>query len=163
DGLLQDVRASVEFAHVLDRGCERYRAVGVVSPRQAALGDLGSDARGRIEGRHADPARAQTLGERALGGELDLEVAAEKLPGELLVLADVRAGHPGYTLFREQNPKTPVIDSAVVRNDLEVVDTAVEEGADQLHRIAAQPESADREARAVGHVGDRLGGTGDDL
>ena len=77
---------------------DRDVAVGVVLPGQAALGDLGADAGGGEEGRDARAAGPHPLGQRALRGQLDLELAGEVLPRELLVLADVRRDHPAHPL-----------------------------------------------------------------
>ena len=82
--------------HLLRRARDRdHVAVGVVAHRDAALGDQRADAGGRVEGGDAGAAGAQPLGQRALRGELDLQLAGQVLPGELLVLADERADRCG--------------------------------------------------------------------
>ena len=135
----------LERLHGLRRARDRDRPVAVVPTRQAALGDLGADARLREERRDAAAAGAELLGERALRRELELELAREVLPLELLVLADVRRGHLGDPLLRQQDAEPPVVDAAVVRDDRESVDARVEQGSDQHHRDAAEPEPADGE------------------
>ncbi|GAA3507283.1 hypothetical protein GCM10019017_04130 [Streptomyces showdoensis] len=47
---LQDVRDAVELPHLLRRGGERDPALAVVAPGQSAVGDLGADASGGVEG-----------------------------------------------------------------------------------------------------------------
>ena len=135
----------LEGLHGLGAARDRDRPVGVVPTRQAAIRDLRADARLREERRDAAAARAELLGEGSLRRELELELAREVLPLELLVLADVRRGHLGDALLREQHAEPPVVDAAVVRDDRESVDARVEQGLDQHHRDAAEPEPADGE------------------
>src|SRR5436190_3907256 len=71
EGLLEDHLPSLEDATLL------------------ALGDLGARAGRREEPAQPRPAGADALGEGALRVQLDLELAAEELALELLVLADV--------------------------------------------------------------------------
>ena len=146
----------VEHRRRLRRAGDRDRAVGGVPPRQAALGHHRADAAGGVERRDADAAGAQPLGERALRGQLDLDLAAEVLPGELLVLTDVGADDAADPARREQQAEPPAVDAAVVRHDLEIRRGAVEQRADQHDRHAVQAEAADGEGRAVGDVRDRL-------
>ena len=117
-----NVRAArpVEVLGLLRRGGDRDGAVGGIPPREPALGDLGADAGRGEEGGDAGAAGAQPLGERALRGELDLELAGEVLPLELLVLADVGGDHPADPLVAQQDPEAPVVDAAVVGDGLEV-------------------------------------------
>ena len=135
----------LERLHGLRRARDRDRPVGVVPPRQAALGDLRADARLREERGDAAAAGAELLGEGALRRQLELELAREVLPLELLVLADVRRRHLGDALVGEQHAEAPVVDAAVVRDDREAVDARVEQRLDQHHRDAAEPEPADGE------------------
>ena len=61
----------------------------------------------------------QPLGQRALRRQLDLELAVQELPLELLVLPDVRARSSGaIRLARQQDAQAPLVDAAVVRHDL---------------------------------------------
>src|SRR6185437_1305959 len=99
--------------------------------------------------------------ESSLRRELDLELAAQELPLELLVLAHVRRRHPADAPGAEQQPEPPVIDAAVVADDREAARALLEKRRDQLHRIAAQPEAADRDGVAVTDVRDRVGCTAD--
>ena len=54
------------------------------------------------------------------GRQLDLQLTGEVLPGELLVLPDVRRDHPPQPLLHQQPAQTPLVDTAVVRHRLEV-------------------------------------------
>ena len=96
-----------------------------------------------------DAAGAQPLGQRALRRQLDLELAGEVLPLELLVLADVGADHPADPLVAQQDAEAPVVDAAVVRDGLEVGDAGVVDApAMSTLRDAAEPETADRQRRS---------------
>ena len=89
DRLLQHERlrhpVDVEVLGLLGRRRDRDGAVRRVPPRQAALGDLRAGADDREERRDPDAAGAQPLRQRALRGQLDLELAVQVLPLELLV------------------------------------------------------------------------------
>ena len=162
DGPLEHVLAGaaerVERAQLLRVAGERHGAVGGVAERHAAVGDRGARTRRGVERRDADAARAQPLGERALRGELDLDLAAEVLAGELLVLADVRRDHPADAAGGEQLAEAPAVDAAVVRDHLEVARALREQRPDEHDRHAREAEAADGERRSVGDVGDGLGG-----
>ena len=109
-----------EVPGLLRRRGHDHVAVGVVPPRQPALGDLGAAAGRGEERRDPRAARAHPLGQRALRGQLDLELAGEVLPRELLVLPDVGRDHPPQPLLGQQPAQPPVVDTAVVRDRLEV-------------------------------------------
>src|SRR5215203_3682692 len=164
DRLLEDVRPRLardgQLAGLLDRRRDRHRPVGGVAPGQAALRDLGADAGRREEGRDAGAAGAQPLGERALRRQLDLELAGEELPGELLVLADVGGGHAGDPVVGEEHAEPPLVDAAVVGHDPQVGGAGGVQRLDELLWDAAQAEPAHRQGGAVGDVGDRGGGRG---
>ena len=110
----------VERADVLHGRRDRDAARAVVPARQAAFGDLGADAGLRVERGDAGSAGAELLGEGALRRQLELELAREELPLELLVLADVRRRHLADALRIQQDAETPVVDAAVVADDAEV-------------------------------------------
>ena len=118
---------------------------------------------GGVEGRDTGPAGAQPFGEGALRGQLDLELALEVLAGELLVLPDVGGDHPADLLGLEEDAQPPVVDAAVVRDDLEVGDAALVQLGDENGGDAAQAETADGERGAVRDALDGLGGAGDDF
>src|SRR5207342_251433 len=108
DRLLEHVGAAVEVPGLLRRGAECDRAVGVIAPGQAAGCDLGADSGCCIERWDANPTGAEPLGQSSLRSELDLELTGEELPGELLVFAHVRAGHPSDSAVGQEDPKAPV-------------------------------------------------------
>ena len=89
-----------------------------------ALGDLGADAGPGVEPRNAGAARAHPLGERALGAELDFELAGEILPLELLVLADVGRDHLLHLSRPQQLADALIVDPGLVRREGEVLDPA---------------------------------------
>ena len=91
------------------------------------------------------------------GVELELELAGEELPFELLVLADVRGGHLADALGVQQHAESPVIHSAVVAHDAEVARPLREQRLDERDRVARESEPADSEAGSVRDVGDGLG------
>ena len=167
DGLLEHVGAlhpvDGEVARVLGRGGHRHGAVAVVAQGHAALGDLGARAGDRVERRDARAPGAQLLRERALRGQLDLELAGQVLPLELLVLPDVGRDHPADPLVAQQDAQAPVVDAAVVGHDLEAAHAAQVQLADQHARDAAQPEPAHGERRAVRDVRHGVRGAGHDL
>ena len=135
----------------------------VVAPGQAAVGDLGAGAGRGVEGRDAAAAGPQPLGQRALRDQLDLELAAEVLALELLVLADVGAGRAADALGVEQHAQAPAVDAAVVRHGLQVGRALLEQRGDQVVRDAVEAEPADRQRRAARDVGDRLRTGSDDF
>ena len=106
---------------------------------------------------------AHPLGERALGHELDLELAREELPLEFGVLADVGRDHLADLPRPQQQAEAPVVDAAVVGDDRQVLDAAAHEGRDQVLGDPAEAEAADDEGRTVGDVAHGLVGRGDDL
>ena len=110
-----------------------------------------------------DAAGAQPLGQRALRAQLDLELAGEVLPLELLVLPHVRRDDPPDPLVAQQDPETPVVDAAVVRDDLQVAGPGVEDRLDEHGGHAAQAEAADGEGVAVAQPVQGGGGVGNDL
>ena len=75
DAALHDVGLAVELAQLLTLGDQRA---------DAGLGE---------EGRNPGAAGADALGQRPLRVELDLDLAGQILPRELLVLADIGADH----------------------------------------------------------------------
>jgi hypothetical protein len=87
---------------------------GSVPERVAAVADRRARARRREERRDPGAAGAQPLGQRPLRRELDLELARQVLPLELLVLADVARDHLHDLLVSQQDPEAEVVDAAVV-------------------------------------------------
>lgn len=154
DAVLQDVRAAVELSCFPGRGGDGDRpspslrpggAPGRVAPGQAALGHLGADSGRRAEGGDAGAARAQAFGEGALRSQFPLQLPAEVLAGELLVLADVGAGDPGDAAGGEQDAQATAVDAAVVGDDLQALRALRVQGADEDFRYAAQAGAANGE------------------
>ena len=107
DRLLEHVVATVEGAGLLGRRAPAPPSRRGVPPRQPAVGDLGADARRGVEGGDAGAAGTQPLGEGALRRQLDLELAGQELPLELLVLADVGRRRPGDPARGRAAPRGP--------------------------------------------------------
>ncbi len=93
DGPLQDERArpfgGVELARVLWRAGHGHVPPVVIAPWQTTVRDLGADPGRGVEGGNPGTAGSQPLGQRALRRQLHLELPAQVLPLELLVLTDV--------------------------------------------------------------------------
>lgn len=96
--------------------------------------------------------RAQTLSERSLRRQFHFEFAGQVLPGELLVLTDVRRRHSSDTAGAQQDSETVIVDAAVVGEHLEVGCTRSCDRVDQHVGDAAQAESADGQRCAVDDV-----------
>src|SRR5690348_10080525 len=107
-----------------------------------ALGDGGADAGLGVEARNARAARAHALGQRALRAELDLELAGEELPLELLVLADVGADHLPDLPGAQELADAFVVDAGVVAGERQVPGPARLDRLDQALGNAAQAEPA---------------------
>src|SRR5438477_5187766 len=121
-----------------------------------ALCDLRACSGRSEEAAQAGASRADALRQRALRIQLNFELAAEELPLEFLVLADVARDHLAH-LARLQEHSQPLVGrSAVVRDDREVLDSFAVDRGDQVLRIPAQPEPARHDHRAFLHVADRL-------
>src|SRR5262245_11487287 len=82
-----------------------------------ALSNLRPGACAGKERRDAGTAGADTLGERALRIELDLQFASEILLRESLVLPDIGRDHLLDLLGVEQQAKADPVDAAVVGDD----------------------------------------------
>src|SRR6478735_7272549 len=117
----------------------------------------------RTRPKSATTAGAQPLGQGALRGQLDLELTGEVLARELLVLADVGRDHAPDPFVAQQDPETPVVDAAVVRDRLEVADARVVDRTDEHTGDAAEPETTDRQRHPVGDALDGRGRAGDHL
>ena len=122
DALLEHVLLAVEDARLLALRDQRARA---------GRGEEGGDA---------GAAGAHALGERPLGDELDLELAGEVLPLELLVLADVRGDHLPDPPVSEQDAEAPVVDAAVVRDDGQVPGALPVERGDEFSGMPQSPK-----------------------
>ena len=77
--------------------------------------------------------------------EFDLQLAAEVLAGELLVLADVTAGHAADAAVGEQEAESLAVYAAVVGDDLQTGGALGVQGVDEGGRYAGQAEATDGE------------------
>src|SRR5215472_10225671 len=145
DPALEDVLASVELLGFLALRHER------------------ADPSGGVKARDPRATGAHPLGERALGDELDLELTRQELALELGVLPDVGRHHLADLAAPQEQPQSPVVHSAVVRDDRQVADAAPDEGGDEVFGDPAESEPADDQGRAVRDVPDGLVGRGHDL
>src|SRR6185436_681900 len=134
---------------VADDAALEHVVLTVELARLFAFRDLRSVAGRRLAPGDPRAARAQALRERALRSELDLELARDKLPLELLLLADVARDHLLDLTRREQHAEAELVDAAVVRNDGQVLHPALAQRCDAELRDAAQAESARDQRRAV--------------
>src|SRR4029434_1241284 len=114
DGALQHVRAPVVFARLLPLGNR-----GPDTGRSEERGDTGA-------------AGADALGEGALRRELDLELAAQVLALELLVLADVARDHLLDLTVLQQYAEARAVDARVVRDHGEVPHPFLGECGDEI-------------------------------
>jgi hypothetical protein len=73
-----------------------------------------ADAGAGEEGRNARTARAQLLGQRALGREFQLQLAGQVLALELLVLTDIAGNHLLDLPRLQQLAQAEVVDAGVV-------------------------------------------------
>ena len=124
-----------------------------MTPRFLPFGDEGAVAGRREEAADARAARADALGERALRHQLDLDLAGEELPLELLVLADVGRDHLPDLPRLQQNADAEVVDAGVVADDGEACRAARVQRANEVFGDAAQAEAAHHDRRAVGDLG----------
>src|SRR4030088_3457935 len=127
-------------------------------------GDQGPGAGRGEEGRDAAPASADTLGQRALRIELDLELAGEILLREGLVLPNIGRDHlldlPGV----QQEAQSDAVDPGIVGDDRQVFHTGLANRLDQALRDAAQPQPPAHNQHAVlEQAGERRPGVGIDL
>src|SRR6185295_6097125 len=100
------------------------------------------------------------FGERTLRDELDLDLTGEKLPLELLVLADVGRNHLPDLTGAQEHPDAEIVDPGVVADDNEVLGAAAVQRGDQVFGNPAQAEAAHHDGRAVGNQGHGLVGAG---
>ena len=135
--------------HIRVQRALHHVLLAVELARLLALRDERAVARGSEERRNARAARAQLLGERALRRELELELAGQVLPLELLVLADVGGDHLADLARLEQEPQAEAVDAGVVRDHREVLLAAIAQREDQRLGDAAQAEAADGQRLAV--------------
>ena len=137
----------------------------VVAPvehaRLFSLGDLGSVSRGCEERWDSGATRADPLGERSLGAQLDIQLAFQIEPLEGLVLADITGGDLLDLAILQQNAQALAIDTAVVRDDRKIAHAAPVKGRDQVLGNPAQSKTPGHQYRSVADVGDGIVGGGD--
>ena len=114
-----------------------------------ALGHQRADAGLGVEAGDARPARAAAFGERPLRAEFHLKLAAEILPLELLVLADIAGDHLLHLLRAQQLAEPLAVDSGIVAGDGQVLDARCLDRVDQPFGDAAQAEAARADRHAV--------------
>src|SRR3546814_849149 len=108
-----------------------------------------ADARLRVEGGDAGPAGTNSLGKRALRIEFKVELPGQVELGEQLVLPDIGRDHLPDLPVVEQGPQAKAIRTAIVRDDRQFPDRAMEQAGDQMFRIARKPEPAGHDRHPV--------------
>ena len=78
------------------------------------LGELGADGRAGIEPRDASASGTESLGQRSLGHELQIELAAEHLALELFVLPHVGGKHPADLAGFQKQAHPEIIHPGIV-------------------------------------------------
>ena len=96
----------------------------------------------RVEARDPRAARAQLLRQRSLRDQLQLELAREHLPLELLVLADIRRDHLLHLPRLQQQTHAETIHARIVAHDGEPFHAAVDQRRDQVLGDAAETEAS---------------------
>src|SRR5262249_7497346 len=114
-----------------------------------ALRYLSPGPRSREECRNAGATRADTLGQRALRIELNLEFTREILLRKRLVLANIGRDHLLYLPAVEQNAEADPVDTAIVGDDGEVLHARVADRQNELLGNPAKPESTGHDRHAV--------------
>jgi hypothetical protein len=142
--------------HFLGRRPDVDRPTGRVLPRQTTIGDLGANTRRGEEGRDARPAHAHSLGQGALRRQLHLQLPEEILAGELSVLAHIRGDDPTQPASGQQRAQPGVLNTGVVRKDLQIVGVTAQYSVEQHRGDATQAEPTYRDRRSRHDVGDRL-------
>src|SRR5439155_10351459 len=145
DRALHEVAPAIELAQLLPLGHRR------------------ADAGGGEEGGDPGAAGPDPLGEGALRGELDLDLAGEHLLLEDLVLAHVARDDLLHLTVLEQVHQAVVGGTGVVGNDGELARAQLAQGEYALFGDAAEPEPAHEQARPGGDAGAGGGGVGEDL
>mmetsp|Transcript_110218 Transcript_110218/g.312653 ORF Transcript_110218/g.312653 Transcript_110218/m.312653 type:complete len:298 (-) Transcript_110218:9-902(-) len=167
DGMLHYVALAAELAGLArlagDEHLSRLGPAWPVLDHVAALVDDGAVRRRGEEGGDAGAARPEPLRERALRRELDLQLPAEVLLLEQLILADVRRDHPLDLPALQEQAQAEVVDPRVVGHCGEAADALALDSVDQVLRDAAEAESPDQHRGAVAKVGDRCVGAVHDL
>ncbi len=132
-----------------------------------AFGDERAGSGGGEEGGDSGATGADAFGERALGGEAEVELALDDFVFEELIFADVGAGVGGDHAGFEHEAHAEAVDAHVVGDGVKAGEAAaavlLDEGVDEVFGDAAEAESAEHEGCAGGDVGDGGFGGGDDF
>lgn len=164
DGLLHEVGLAGEDLDVAGGAVLRDAAVAVEAERELPRLHDGADRGGRVEGGDAGAAGATALGERALRGELQLDVAGEVHLLQGFVFADVAGDHLLDLLGGEEEAEAGAVDAGVVGDGREAGDGGGGvDGVDEGVGDAGEAEAAGEEGAVGAHVGDGLGGGGEDF
>ncbi len=147
DGVLQHMRHAVDHALLF------------------ALGQLGADSRGGEERANARAGGADALGQRALGNELQFQLAR---PVQIIKrigarLAWERAHHLAHLAAQHQLADAHAAAACVVADDGEVFGALGHQRVDQVGGQACAAKTRNHHARAVWDVSHGLGQAGDDL
>src|SRR6185312_12295439 len=114
-----------------------------------ALGDVRADAGTRVKAGDAGAAGAHAFGERALRGELDLDLARKKLALELGILADVARDHLADLAGLEQQAQAPAVHAGVVAGNGQVARAGRPESEDECLGDATKAKAANGDEYSV--------------
>src|SRR5947199_201793 len=128
---LDHVHAAIEFAGFFS--VRHHRAV----------------TRGRVERGNARASSAQSLAQRALRIEFDLQVSAKDELLEQFVLPHIRGDHFFHLPLLEQQADAEIIDSRVIADDGQVFHAFAANSSDEVFRDAAKSEAAHKNRGAV--------------
>ncbi|MCY1418722.1 hypothetical protein D9M71_342890 [compost metagenome] len=134
DGFFHNVLAAIELAYFL------------------AFGNRSAIAGGGEERRDAGAASAHFLGQGALRGQFDFQLAAEQLAFEFGVLADIGGDHLADLVILKQHAQAKAVDAAVVRDHGQALDATALDLVDEVFRDAAQAESTGQYRHVVGQA-----------
>ena len=97
------------------------------------------------------------------GHQLDLQLAAQVLLLEVLVLAHVARGHLLDLARLQQDPESVLVGAAVVADDREILDALLVDRADEVLRIPTETKSTAQDRRPVLDIEDGSLGTREHL
>ena len=140
-----------------NRGLEHI-VLSVDQPSLLPFRDNRPVGRRREKAADAGAAGANALGKRALRHELDFQFAAQILPLELLVLANIGRHHLPHLVRLQQDANAEIVHARVVADDGQIPGAARVQGLNEVFGNPAEPEAAHQNRRTVGH--ERHGGFG---
>ena len=123
-----------------------------------ALLDQRADAGRGEDAAEPHAAGADSLDQRSLGHELNLDLAGNHLGLSLGIEADVGGDHVGDRAGRDQLADPPAGHRGVIGDDGEVLRPTLDQRVDQPMGRADAHEAADQEPRSVGNQGGRFVG-----